>query len=54
MFPIRSRLPTESETLRNALEGIVQHLQFTTMTAEEFAGGLAAEAVLTAGWTSIT
>ena len=34
--------------LRNALEGILHHLRFPTMTAEEFARGPAAEAVLTA------
>ncbi|KAH7713674.1 BTB/POZ domain containing protein [Aphelenchoides avenae] len=44
----RNQLPVDGETLRNALEGIVEHIRFPTMTAEDFARGPAAEAVLTA------
>ncbi|KAH7710079.1 BTB/POZ domain-containing protein 6-A, partial [Aphelenchoides avenae] len=44
----RNQLPVDGDTLRNALEGILQHLRFTTMTAEEFAEGPAGHAVLTA------
>ncbi|KAH7693096.1 hypothetical protein AAVH_39874, partial [Aphelenchoides avenae] len=44
----RNQLPVDGETLRSALEGIVEHIRFPTMTAADFARGPAAEAVLTA------
>ncbi|KAH7698919.1 BTB/POZ domain-containing protein 3-like protein [Aphelenchoides avenae] len=44
----RNQLPVDGETLRNALEGILQHVRFPAMTAEEFAEGPAGEEVLTA------
>ncbi|KAH7706285.1 BTB/POZ domain-containing protein 6, partial [Aphelenchoides avenae] len=43
-----NQLPADGGTLRNALEGILQHIRFTTMTAEEFVEGPAGDAVLTA------
>ncbi|KAH7702709.1 BTB (POZ) domain containing 6 [Aphelenchoides avenae] len=45
----RNHLPVDGETLRWSLEGILQHVRFPTMTAEDFARGPAAEAVLTDG-----
>ncbi|KAH7713671.1 BTB/POZ domain-containing protein 6 [Aphelenchoides avenae] len=44
----RNQLPIDGETLRNALDGILHLVRFPTMTTEEFAGGPAGEAVLTA------
>lgn len=40
-------LPTDGETLRNALDGIIQLVRFPTMDAEEFARGPGNESVLT-------
>ncbi|KAH7703199.1 BTB/POZ domain-containing protein 3-like protein [Aphelenchoides avenae] len=45
----RNHLPVDGETLRWSLEGIIQHVRFPAMTAEDFARGPAAEAVLTDG-----
>lgn len=48
LFLLSKKLPDDSENLRNALEGLLEHLGFPTMTSEEFARGPAGDAVLTA------
>ncbi|KAH7710083.1 BTB/POZ domain-containing protein 3-like protein [Aphelenchoides avenae] len=42
----RCQRPTDGETLRNSLEGILQHVRFPAMTAEEFARGKGASSAI--------